>query len=450
MVTASRLQQGRAQALHQKPPVQQAPNHAQTSQPLIVGTDPSSWSAPEDAVSVGSVRDSLHGGLGHGTSVAESTDSYSSAPLYFGEQLVLETYMRNKGRRYDRKRQDELSQPRGRNHGALELEMLENNRTFLNQAQLKNLVSRLAKPKRFQNTDDAAVTMVTMNSIHAEVSKAPNRANAELVFRRLAAPRSSRGYDLTPGEKICMMYNRWKPGRTVNLDHLADMAKPKKRGGRAQSWGVSASFSIRSDGSVSMMGTPCDHSFISQQLPPAPMSARGPCASHQSARPIETSKTERSPEVVEDYSFPRPAIESHRQGGAVAAAAENWRPVESRPPVAGAPRDGRLPQVAPCDAVEFNDGDCSDYYDEETDDPVSYRPVSLQAYSATAAAAQPVQSAQADEEGSDDEEPIFPQFGFAGQRTSRPADELKRAQAHERDLSPTWEDELKPIVSTVY
>jgi len=426
MVTASRLQQGRAQALHQKPPVQQAPNHAQTSQPLIVGTDPSSWSAPEDAVSVGSVRDSLHGGLGHGTSVAESTDSYSSAPLYFGEQLVLETYMRNKGRRYDRKRQDELSQPRGRNHGALELEMLENNRTFLNQAQLKNLVSRLAKPKRFQNTDDAAVTMVTMNSIHAEVSKAPNRANAELVFRRLAAPRSSRGYDLTPGEKICMMYNRWKPGRTVNLDHLADMAKPKKRGGRASTWGV-GSYSIRSEGSMSLAGTPRDHSFVMQQLPPAPMSARGPSSTGQAgsaARPVEKSTIQRLPEVsatstvVEDQTISRPAVESHRQGGAVARASAKWEP--DSPPVvhnaAGAPRDGRRPQAAPGHAGEVNnDEDHSDYYDDdEPDDRVSYRPASLQTHSTVRgaqASTQPMQSAQEDEEGSDDEEPIFPQFG---------------------------------------
>jgi len=422
MVTASKVQQGRP-PLPQRPSGHQEANQSEALPSLHVGTDPLSWShagLAEDTGSIqaGSLRGSLHGGPGNGMFAVESTESDSNMSLCFGQQLVLETYMWNKGRRYDRQRQDELSQPRRQKHDAPKAQVQD--QMTLDKAQVKQLVGRLSKPRRPSSSDDAGRMVMLHGLTRDEPSRAKTAADAEAVFRRLASPKPSKAFDPTPGERVCLMYNRCKTAaRPVNLDRLNDMAKPKKRGGRAQSWGVSASFSIRSDGSVSMMGTPCDHSFISQQLPPAPMSARGPCASHQSARPIETSKTERSPEVVEDYSFPRPAIESHRQGGAVAAAAENWRPVESRPPVAGAPRDGRLPQVAPCDAVEFNDGDCSDYYDEETDDPVSYRPVSLQAYSATAAAAQPVQSAQADEEGSDDEEPIFPQFGFAGQRTSR-------------------------------
>eukprot|EP00930_Biecheleria_cincta_P025412 TRINITY_DN18101_c0_g1_i2.p1 TRINITY_DN18101_c0_g1~~TRINITY_DN18101_c0_g1_i2.p1 ORF type:complete len:488 (-),score=92.47 TRINITY_DN18101_c0_g1_i2:119-1363(-) len=405
----------------------------------------------EDAGSVGagSSREFFHG-VGHGTSVAESTESYSNVPLCFGEQLVLETYMRNKGRRYDRKRQDELSQPR-RPKGDSWASGYQGGEPMddrvLDKQQLKNLVARLAKPKRHLSNEDAG-QMVMLHSMRDEALKRQSAADTAALIKRLAAPKASRAYDPTPGERICMMYNRWKPTRAVNLERLADMAKPKKRGGRAESWGV-GSRTLRSEGSMSMTSTPRDHSSIMQQLPP--VSARGPSpgAGQDSSRSIETSRIERLPEEnralpeeFHDHSFPSPAAASHPQaspyqGGAVAAAAANWQPVESRPPVARgcSARD----QAAPSGMEDFNnDDEGSDYYDEEeSDDPVSYRPVALQSNASgrphagagvPTAPAQPAQSNYSltlhqgaeEEEESDDEEPIFPQFGFAGQRTRPP------------------------------
>jgi len=478
MVTASKVQQGR--------PLRHYTSHA--DQALHVGTDQSSWphakNPAEDTGSIGagSSRE-FFPGIGHGTSVAESTESYSNVPLCFGEQLVLETYMRSKGRRYDRQRQDELSQPRRHKgdawaFGAQGGELMDENEKVLDQHQVQNLVARLAKPKRHQSNEDAG-QMVTLHSMRDEALKRQSAADAEAMVKRLAAPKTFRAYDPTPGERVCMMYNRWKPTRAVNLDRLADMAKPKKRGGRAESWGV-GSRSMRLEGSASMTSTPRDHSSIMQQLPPAPVSARqgpsSPGAGQDSARPTETSRIERLPEVVDDHRTidtnriehspeeSNPAPSSHRGGGAtsssaVAAAAENWKPVESRPAIAQGlskplqpvqsrppvvqgrrqvePQESHWPSSVSREAEESNnDEDYSDEY--ESDDLVSYRPAALQSNSlgrpqagafAPSAPAQPLQSnypgtlqqgTEEEEESEDEEEPFFPQFGFAGQRTRPP------------------------------
>jgi len=503
MVTASKGQQGR--------PLQHYTSHADQavgqSETHHVGTDPSSWPHARPAEDTGSIgagsSREFFPGVGHGTSVAESTESYSNVPLCFGEQLVLETYVRYKGRSYDRQRQDELSQPRRHKgdawaFGAQRGEMMDENEKVLHKHQVQNLVARLARPKRHQSNEDAG-QMVTLHSMRDEALKRQSAADVEALVKRLAAPKKFRAYDPTPGERVCMVYNRWNPTQAVDLGRLADMAKPKKRGGRAESWGV-GSRSIRLEGNVSMTSTPRDHSSIMQQLPPAPVSARqgtsSPGAGQDSARPTETSRIERLPEVVDDYSYPRtidtnrierspeepnPAPSSYRgadpyQGSAttsstVAAAAENWKPVESRPPVAQGlfkplqpvesrppvvqdrrmvePQESHWPSSVPREAeaeepgMSFlkrtadgnHDEDYSDDY--ESDNPVSYRPAALQSNSlgrphagafVPSAPAQPVQSSypgtlqqgMEEEESEDEDEPFFPQFGFAGQRTRPP------------------------------
>lgn len=65
--------------------------------------------------------------------------------------------------------------------------------------------------------------------------------DVDSTFARLSAPKTARGYDPTPGEKVCLMYNQTsgRPRqaeesrfvRSVNLERLADMAKPKRRAG---------------------------------------------------------------------------------------------------------------------------------------------------------------------------------------------------------------------------
>ncbi|CAJ1377344.1 unnamed protein product [Effrenium voratum] len=140
---------------------------------------------------------------------------------------VLETYLRFRGRRYDRQRQEELSQPRrlkappptGRQRKPLERE------------QVDHLLERLAQPKRGGKATDSG-ELLALHSSRQEMVKqrAVQAKDVEATFARLAAPKTARGYDPTPGEKVCLMYQQQTP-RGVNFERLADMAKPKKRGG---------------------------------------------------------------------------------------------------------------------------------------------------------------------------------------------------------------------------
>eukprot|EP00913_Durusdinium_trenchii_P034668 g32431.t1 len=86
--------------------------------------------------------------------------------MSFGEQLVLETYLRFRGRRYDRQRQEELSQPRrikppadhwtgGRGRKVLEKE------------QLDDMLKRLAEPKRGKATDSGELIAWGLGPDHA-------------------------------------------------------------------------------------------------------------------------------------------------------------------------------------------------------------------------------------------------------------------------------------------
>ncbi|CAK8994309.1 unnamed protein product [Durusdinium trenchii] len=168
---------------------------------------------------------------------SQASSEEAEVPMSFGEQLVLETYLRFRGRRYDRQRQEELSQPRrikppadhwtgGRGRKVLEKE------------QLDDMLKRLAEPKRGKATDSGE--LIALHSSKQEIVKQRVQAkDVEATFARLSAPKTRKGYDPSPGEKVCLMYNQ-ASGRNVNLERLADMAKPKKRGGAPDSWAVTA------------------------------------------------------------------------------------------------------------------------------------------------------------------------------------------------------------------
>jgi len=329
----------------------------------------------------------------------ESEDD-ESIPLNFGEQLVLETYMRYKGRRYDRKRQDELSKPRRQKvqelwgmqagQGSPD-QRLGQSVVSMNREEVDSLVARLTKPKKQKANSDHG-NMIAMHSQQADVRKAKAAATADndAVFKRLAAPKSSRPFDPTPGEKVCMMYHSARTRRPVNFERLADISKPKKRGGRAESWGIT-----RHHNPERQVLTPRERAEP-PQLPAAPASARQPGGAAPKA-----SSVEKLPEVVENRAAPqkqkqettddeqytddyaeesddlavtRRAVEApvtyadriasnhQEQGGAVAAAAANWQPPSHRLPMAM---------------------------------PVSH---------------------DQEEDSDDGEEPFFPQFGLTGQR----------------------------------
>ncbi|CAE8623568.1 unnamed protein product [Polarella glacialis] len=226
-------------------------------------------------------------------------------PLSFGEQLVLETYIRCRARRYDRKRQEELSQPR-RQKAAKEFLCKmpsaggseESSRAPLDKSQVEDLVSRLSAPKKSSH-QLAAGASIAMHASQAEVSKARPVVD-EAVWARLAAPKPGRPNDPTPGERVCMMYHNFSTGRGVNFERLADMAKPKKRGGSCASWGIHPN---RTTGALSARDST---SRDSMSLPPAPDSARGwrsgggGFSAIDISSPPPTSAVERLPEVVDN------------------------------------------------------------------------------------------------------------------------------------------------------
>lgn len=158
-----------------------------------------------------------------------SSEAEAEVPLSFGEQLVLETYLRFRGRRYDRQRQEELCQPRRIKPPADRWSS--GRREALEKEQLEDLLKRLAGPKRGKATDSGE--LIALHSSKQElVQRRVQAKDVEATFARLSAPKTARGYDPTLGEKVCLMYNQTSQ-RSVNLERLADMAQPKKRGGAA-------------------------------------------------------------------------------------------------------------------------------------------------------------------------------------------------------------------------
>eukprot|EP00933_Yihiella_yeosuensis_P084399 TRINITY_DN9886_c1_g1_i1.p1 TRINITY_DN9886_c1_g1~~TRINITY_DN9886_c1_g1_i1.p1 ORF type:complete len:360 (+),score=74.92 TRINITY_DN9886_c1_g1_i1:97-1176(+) len=283
MVTASKVAQGGA--------VQQPQLNQQALQQHCILND-----------SIGSQHG---GGSVDGGSQAMELEGGYDIPLNFGEQLVLETYIRCRQRRYDRKRQDELSQPRRARASAdswgIGLSTHEDKESkVLSQAQMNDIVSRLSAPKR-NKAGIGAGEAIAMHSSQKEAAalKARAAADVEATFQRLSAPKAPRPTDPTPGERVCMMYANFHTNRTVNLQRLHDMAKPKKRGGSCNSWGVAAY--THAPGKIlpeAASLTPREPATTTAPpLPPAPASARGPPHTAAGGVAPSTSNVAPLPEV---------------------------------------------------------------------------------------------------------------------------------------------------------
>jgi hypothetical protein len=186
----------------------------------------------------------------NGTLTSSMTEAtlFDDLPLNYGECLVLETYLHCKRGHYDRTRQEELSRPRqakavfdswGIGVGQGESSSTAESTKSLNKSQVDNLVSRLTAPKK-NKAALAAGESIALQASQKDNSKErlKTAADVEETFRRLAAPKPPKLSEPSPGEKVCLMYNSFQPGRTVDFQRLYDMAKPKKRGGSARSWGV--------------------------------------------------------------------------------------------------------------------------------------------------------------------------------------------------------------------
>mmetsp|Transcript_1869 Transcript_1869/g.5485 ORF Transcript_1869/g.5485 Transcript_1869/m.5485 type:complete len:364 (-) Transcript_1869:150-1241(-) len=159
-------------------------------------------------------------------------------------QLVLETYFGSKRRPYDRKRQDELARPRrvatppSRANGSTSLEQPSTRTASVDKVsreKVDSVVARLAQPKKTmlsaRSPGDSIVAMVQ----DQERARRP-QLDVDAIVLRLATPRRVRRDMETPGERILSMYNTPAHPRPVNLDRIAAMAKPTRRGGSSAAW----------------------------------------------------------------------------------------------------------------------------------------------------------------------------------------------------------------------
>lgn len=175
------------------------------------------------------------------------TDVVYKVPLPFGEQLVLETYLRCKRRPYSRSRQEELAKPRRKGASARNADALiaaaeqgaaAREARRLDSREADCLVKRLAKPKRPHLFRKAAEgDAVVQQAREAERAK---RADFDLdaMVRRLAAP-PRRPLSPSAADRMVMQHgNAAAESRPVDLQRIAALARATRRGGSCRAWGV--------------------------------------------------------------------------------------------------------------------------------------------------------------------------------------------------------------------
>mmetsp|Transcript_43991 Transcript_43991/g.88758 ORF Transcript_43991/g.88758 Transcript_43991/m.88758 type:complete len:401 (-) Transcript_43991:80-1282(-) len=197
--------------------------------------------------------------VGRESSTAGSSDVVY-VPLSFGEQLVLETYVRCRQRPYDRKRQEELAAPRRRaataggsgEPGAASQDSSVQQpppAKTLPRSQVDEICARLSQPRRFVSGKTSAGEEVQQSSDAERAKRAALDVGA--MLERLATPRLPRAHSPTSGEKIVMSYKETSSGRSVDHERVAALAKPTKRGASCTSWGVRPDWS-RTDRTASV------------------------------------------------------------------------------------------------------------------------------------------------------------------------------------------------------
>lgn len=195
---------------------------------------------------------------GGGSAAGSSADMSLDLPLSFGEQLVLETYLRCKRKPYDRRRQDYLAQPRrqaptGNAWGlkgcsSLGCEGLEEDTSGpksstmkVGKSQMDDFCARLSQPKKLMINRIPAGETLALQSKEMEHSR-HSKSEIDAISQRLALPRAARVHSPTSGERIVMHHSGESVGRPVDLERLNQMSRPAKRGASCRSWGVRPDF----------------------------------------------------------------------------------------------------------------------------------------------------------------------------------------------------------------
>lgn len=181
---------------------------------------------------------SIRGPLGmQESSDFQDSDSEMSQPppdyLPFGEQLVLETYMRFQRRPLDKQRLEDMARPKRHGPAVAQNMLIGVPTKTASPEEIAGIVGRLTQPKK----SSAAVAETTLSM----ASNQPNPArkkdfNLDAMVSRLTAPR--RVVQPTPAEEVVLQAYKTGPRRGLDPARLAEMAKPHRRGASCLSWGV--------------------------------------------------------------------------------------------------------------------------------------------------------------------------------------------------------------------
>lgn len=159
---------------------------------------------------------------------------YLQAPyadsLPFGEQLVLETYMRCQRRPLDRQRVEELARPKRHGPTFMQNLLVSANTKSASPDEIANIVGRLTQPKKSH-------AAAAQTSLSTPKSGDRNKSfDLDAMVRRLTAPKPM--VQPSPAEQVIMRSLRDSDKRAVDLERLTQMARPRRAGASCLSWGV--------------------------------------------------------------------------------------------------------------------------------------------------------------------------------------------------------------------
>mmetsp|Transcript_10730 Transcript_10730/g.23873 ORF Transcript_10730/g.23873 Transcript_10730/m.23873 type:complete len:250 (+) Transcript_10730:103-852(+) len=171
-------------------------------------------------------------------------------PMTYGEQLIWEMTQRYKGRRYDRKRTEELARPR-RCHATEDYSMVlpsprpatssqsaenaSSNVSAMTPRRLEEMVERLSQPKKTRSDLQPALTSMSFMPygevvvLRAQTQERSRRTGFDLksMVNRLSSPRARRDVSYVP--PLHVRHPSGTRGRPVNFERLFAMAEPTRR-----------------------------------------------------------------------------------------------------------------------------------------------------------------------------------------------------------------------------
>lgn len=187
--------------------------------------------------------------------------SPADLPLSFGEQLVLETYLRRPRRPLNKQRQEELSQPKHKANSAMS-QVEEDSagkrpqEDKMDSEQLRDLVDRLHRPKKPAKDPNAVPgESVVLRSLEAEHARRRGVDVGAIVARLhpkvppcSICRRQRSDEDAETQSRLCasclqqatqQQQQQERPPRTADPMRMIELSQPLRRGANISSWRVS-------------------------------------------------------------------------------------------------------------------------------------------------------------------------------------------------------------------